>query len=406
MQTQQLSNYQPDDAILDRYAHVLVNFALGNDEGIAKGELVQVAVPDIAKPLAKALQKTILQAGGHPMIRLLPTGMDADFYQYAQDHQLSFFPKKYLKAKADIIDHAISIIADPDPSELKNVDPQAIFKARNAQKEYRDWLVNKEQQNRFTWTVALWGVQAKAELVGLSLEEYWQQIINACFLDKEDPISHWQDVKKLQTQIRNRLNEMPIEWLHIFGNDVDLHVQLGPERIWKGGADRNIPSFELFSSPNWRGTHGYMKFNQPLYRYGNILEGIELHFDHGLVVKAKAKSGQKVLDEMLKTPNANKLGEVSLTDKRLSRITHPMAETLYDENIGGEFGNSHVAIGMAYRDCYRFDVTQVKKKDWAKMGYNDSAEHTDIVSTTNRQVEATLSDGTKKIIYADGQFVI
>ena len=83
-----------------------------------------------------------------------------------------------------------------------------------------------------------------------------------------------------------------------------------------------------------------------------------------------------------------------------------MAETLYDENMGGKFGNTHIAIGSAYRDCYRGKADEVTKKQWTKMGFNESPEHTDIVSTTDRTVEAFLTDGTSKIIYKDGKFVL
>jgi aminopeptidase len=109
---------------------------------------------------------------------------------------------------------------------------------------------------------------------------------------------------------------------------------------------------------------------------------------------------------MLECPNANKIGEYSLTDKRMSRITHPMAETLYDENMGGPYGNTHLAIGMAYKDGYRGDTAAVDKAEWEKMGFNDSPEHTDMVSTTDRTVTATTSDGSEVVIYRDGQFVV
>lgn len=399
-------DYLPPQPILRKYAQVLVNFALGEKEGIRRGEVVQCLVPDIAKPLAKELQTVILKAGGHLLLRLLPTGFDRDFYTLASQEQLIFFPEKHLKSRADLVDHSIGIIADPDPYELTDVDPAKIMAARDTQKKYRDWMTNKEQQGRFTWTIGLWGVEAKAKLVGLTLEQYWQQIIYACFLDAKDPIAQWRTVKTMQEQIRHNLNQLSIEWLAIKGVDVDLKVQLGANRSWKGGADRNIPSFELFTSPDWRGTEGWIKFNQPLYRYGNVLEGVELEFHKGLVTRAHATKGDNVLQQMLKSENANKIGEFSLTDARLSRITHPMAETLYDENIGGKFGNTHIAIGMAYRDCFRGDQKGVTKAQWKKMGYNDSAEHTDIISTTDRTVTATLTDGTKKVIYKRGKFVV
>ena len=400
------NQYLPSKTILDKYADVLVHFALGKEEGIKAGEVVQCIVPDIAKPLARSLQKALLEAGAHVLMRMIPTEIDRDYYELASEEQLTFFPASYLKAKADLIDHTISIIADPNPEELKNINPQKIFLARNTQKAYRDWLIEKESSGKYTWTAALWGVKAKAKIVGLTYKEYWQQIIQACYLDQADPIAHWRQTKKLQTELKKKLNQLSIEWVEIKGQDIDLKLQLGADRRWAGGADRNIPSFELFTSPNWRGSNGYIKFNQPLFRYGNLIDGVEMTFKDGLVTKATAKKGQAVLTEMLKTPGANKLGEFSLTDKRLSHITHFMAEILYDENVGGPQGNTHVAIGMAYRDCYRGDQSKIKSEDWKKLGFNDSAEHTDLVSTSKRIVTATLTDGSQKVIYQNGQFTL
>jgi len=109
---------------------------------------------------------------------------------------------------------------------------------------------------------------------------------------------------------------------------------------------------------------------------------------------------------MLATPNADKIGEFSLTDKRLSRITKFMAETLFDENISGPHGNTHIALGSSYQDSYSGNPAKVTKAGWAKMGFNDSAVHTDIISTSPRTVTAHLSDGSYKVIYQDGIFVV
>jgi aminopeptidase len=356
-----MPNYQPSKTILKRYARVLINFALNSGQGVRPGEVVLCLVPDVAKPLALELQNTLLKAKAHPLIRLLPTEFSQDFYSLANQDQLTFFPKKYLKAQVDLIDHRIAIIADVNPQELKNVNPKKIILARDAKKPYKDWLVNKEIKGKLTWTVALWATPAKAKLVGLSYPVYWQQIINACFLDKPDPITHWQKVVKLQKHILKKINVLKIKSLHMTGKDMDLKITLGADRQWQGGNGRNIPSFEIFTSPDWRGTQGWIRFNQPLYRYGNIIKNISLEFNRGRVVKASAKQGNHLLQEMLKSPNADKLGEFSLTDKRLSRITHIMAETLFDENIGGPYGNAHIAIGMSYKDCYRGDPKKLTK---------------------------------------------
>ncbi|PJA39858.1 aminopeptidase, partial [candidate division WWE3 bacterium CG_4_9_14_3_um_filter_39_7] len=237
-------------------------------------------------------------------------------------------------------------------------------------------------------------------------KEYWQQIIDACFLNDDDPISTWKKVFTEIEYIRSTLSNMPITSLHISGEDVDLTVSMGKNRKWLGGGGRNIPSFEVFTSPDWRGTNGTIRFNQPLYRYGNLIKDISLEFKDGLVTNATASENEKLLKDMIQVENANKIGEFSLTDKRHSKITKFMGETLFDENMGGEFGNTHIALGMAYKDTHTNDPSTIADDIWEELGFNDSAVHTDIVSTTNRVVEATLTDGSQKIIYENGMFTL
>ena len=102
----------------------------------------------------------------------------------------------------------------------------------------------------------------------------------------------------------------------------------------------------------------------------------------------------------------NPVGEISLTDGRLSRITRFMAETLYDENRGGPEGNFHLALGSAYQDAFTGDVAAQTRRDWRRLGFNQSSVHTDIVSTARREVRAVLPGGATKLIYADGRFTV
>jgi len=84
-----------------------------------------------------------------------------------------------------------------------------------------------------------------------------------------------------------------------------------------------------------------------------------------------------------------------------------MATTLFDENVGGEFGNTHIALGNAYKDTYPGDISNVSTEEWNEMGYNLCPKvHTDIVSTTGRTVTAVLADNSEKVIYKDGMFVM
>lgn len=390
--------------ILEKYADVLVNFALNSGEGVKKGEKVLLMVPDSAKPLLKELNIAVLRSGAFPIIRLLPTGLDRDTYENASDEQLKFFPRNYTKALTDLIDHQISILADTDLKELEGIAPEKIVTALNSRKETRKWLEDKEYKGKFTWTIGLYPTKAEAKEAGLTIHEYWRQIVKACFLDLADPIKKWREILDEQEKIKAKLDKMPITKLHITGKNINLEITLGQNRKWLGGSGRNIPSFEIFTSPDWRGTNGKVSFDQPLYMYGNKIQGIALEFKNGKVVSAKAKRGQKLLEQMISQENANKIGEFSLTDKKFSRITKFMANTLFDENIGGQYGNMHIALGLAYKEAYTGDIEKMKKADWKRLGFNESPEHKDIINTQDKTVTAILNSGKEKIIYSEGEF--
>lgn len=398
--------YVPSQAILDKYADVLVNFALNSGKGVKPGEVVMCIADDDAKPLLIALHKKILQAGAHPMLRMVTTGIERTFYELANDKQLTFFARDYVKAQCDLIDHQIGILSEHDPQELKGIAPRKIMRSADARKEAREWLDEKEYKGKFTWTLALYGTEAMAKEAGLSLKQYWDVIMKGCYLDKKDPVGEWRRLFSIQEKTKKKLNVLQIDHVHMKGKNCDIKIKIGKNRKWLGGSGRNIPSFELFISPDWRGTNGHIKFNQPLYRYGNIIRNAELWFKNGLVMKAKASKCQNILRSFIQRKNANKIGEYSLTDSRLSRINHFMADTLFDENIGGKYGNTHLALGMSYKDSYRGDPSKPSKKQWASMGFNDSAEHTDIISTEDRTVTAFLTNGQKKIIYQKGKFTM
>jgi aminopeptidase len=404
--------YTPPQKILENYAKVLVNFALGKNEGgVKKGEVVRLVCPESAKPLFVEIRKAILRAGANAIVSYLPDNDDRyntsrDFYELASEEQLNWFPREYWQAMINTIDHNILILAERNKRALAGIDPKKIMKAGKAVKPVRDMMDVKENAGKFFWTLALYGTPEMAREVGMTQKQYWDQIIKACFLKEKDPVKKWREVIKQIRVYQNKLNALKIEKLHIKGSDVDLHIQLGEKRAWVGGTGRNIPSFEIFTSPNWQGTNGWIKFNQPLYRYGNIIKGIELWFENGKVVKSKATQNEKVLKEMIATENADKVGEFSLTDSRFSQITKFMGETLFDENVGGKYGNTHIALGAAYHDCYEGDPSKVSKAEWERLGYNDSSVHTDIVSTANRTVTATLPNGKQKVIYKDGKFTL
>lgn len=398
--------YSPPSQILTAYSSVLVNFALGGGVGIKKGEVVYVEFETPALPLALEIYKAVLHAGGMPMVSMHAPEFQKVFYEHAQDSQLTFFPEAYKKSLVDTIDHRVYLIAPKDPLYLKDIDPAKIMKANQAKRKMRKWLFAKEDRGEFTWTIALYGTEGAAKEAGLSIQEYWEQIIRACYLDTENPIQVWKDTYVKLEKIRSALNAMPIKSFQVQSRETDLTILYGEKRKFMGGSGRNIPSFELFTSPDWRGTEGTISFDQPLYRYGSLITDISLTFQQGKVIKATASKNEHLLKELIKQENADKIGEFSLTDKRFSRIDKFMADTLFDENFGGKWGNTHVALGTSYHDCFAGDPAKLTEKDWEELGYNESPEHCDIIATADRTVTATMQDGSKKVIYAKGEFLV
>lgn len=398
--------YQPSPELLKKYADVLVKFALRGGEGVKQWDVVFVQIPECAKPFYLPLQKSILEAGAHPIFEYYPDGVSRHFYEHAADEQITFYPEHFLHGKVQQMTHVISVIAEADKYELKGVDPQKMAARVSSRKPYIEKRTQKELEGKMTWTLGLYGTPAMAEEVWMSLEEYRKQIINACYLDEEKPIEHWKKVNEEIETIITKLNTIKIQKVHMVGQDVDLWVGIWSDRKWLGGSGRNIPSFEIFTSPDYRQTSGWMKFNQPLYRYGQKITGISLKFEKGEVIEFDAQEGKDLLTEIFEISGTKSLGEFSLTDGRHSRITKAMGETLYDENMWGPFGNTHVAIGRAYEETYTGDVSSLSAEQRKELWFNQSAEHIDIISTTDRTVTAYLEDWSEKIIYQDGKFII
>jgi aminopeptidase len=404
--------HAPSREQLERYADLVVNFALGGGEGISRGDVVRVVGHESAKPLYAEVCRAVWKAGGHVIGDYRPDddsrtcNLTADFYALADDGQISFFPAAYHRGVLDQADHLAYIDSTVDPKALSEVAPAKLIAHQQAHRPLVEWQTEKESQGRFSWTIVLYGTEQMASEARLSLEEYWEQIVVACFLDSPDPKVRWREVVAQMREIIDGLNALPIDRLHIEGEDADLWITLGEKRRWIGGGGRNIPSFEIFTSPDWRGTEGRIRFSEPLYVYGTLLTGIELEFAGGVVTRASAAEGEELLLEMLRADGANRIGEFSLTDARLSRITKFMAETLYDENVGGPYGNTHIAVGKSLQHCYDGDPARVDAREWERLGFNESVVHTDIVSTTDRTVTAVLRDGSERTIYAGGRFAV
>ena len=391
---------------LDRYADVLLwGLKTARSGKAKKNDIIIVRYHLPAIRLAEILHAKLLKMGRHPIPRAMETPiMEKQFFKISNQKQLVFHApgeKKLIKN----LNGSIFLHAPESITHLSDIDSAIIGRATIARKPLRDILTKREEQGKFGWTLCMVPTKELARHAKLSMKAYTNQIVKACFLNQTDPVSHWQKLYRRANAIKKWLNSMNVKAYHIESNTIDLEITPGEKRKWIGLSGHNIPSFELFMSPDWRGTNGVYYADQPSYRSGNYVKGVRLEFQKGAVVKITAEKGKVFTQKQLSMDKgANKLGEFSLTDKRFSKINKFMANTLFDENYGGKFGNCHVALGASYSDTYDGDLSRLTKERKKNLGFNDSALHWDIVNTEKKRVTARLATGKKVLIYENGQF--
>jgi len=371
-----------------------------------KNDIVAIRYNTPSIRLAEILNAKLLGIGMNPVLRTMPTPtMERNHFELSNNRQLVFIPpgekKLYKNLNGSIFLHAPESI-----THLKNIDPKKIGKIAVSRKVFRDILSKREEQGLFGWTLCIFPTKKLAQHAGLSMKEYTRQIINSCFLNKISPISQWEQIFKNAVSIKKWLNSLKVKFYHIESENVDLKISPGEKRRWIGLSGHNIPSFEIFLSPDWRGTTGVYFADQPSYRSGNYVKNVRLEFNKGSAVKISAKKGEDFVKKQLSMDKgANKLGEFSLTDKRFSKINVFMANTLFDENYGGKYGNCHIAVGSSYSDSYSGDLKSLSKNLKKKLGFNDSALHWDLVNTEKKRVSAHLTSGKIITIYENGRFL-
>lgn len=392
---------------LDKYADVMI-WAMENARRggrFKKYDKVLVRYDRAAGALALAVYERLLKKRYQPTARAnTPEGFLRSFYTLADERQLKYVAAGEREFQG-ALNGLIALRAPEDLTALKTVNPARIGQAAVARKSLKEILDRTEQAGRFAWTLCNYPTQELAGKAGLSLKAYAAQVAKACFLNEKDPVAKWKEVMAQIAETGKWLSGLKIERLHAESKHMDFEILLGEKRRFISGGGNNIPSFEIFTSPDWRGTRGVYFADLSSYRSGNYVKGVRLEFKDGRAVKASAEQGQDFLRKMLAMDRgAAQVGEFSLTDRRFSKIDKFMADILFDENFGGKYGNCHVAVGSSYADTFAGDASKLDKKLKEKLGYNDSSLHWDLINTEDKTVHATLKNGKKVLIYEKGQF--
>ena len=305
-----------------------------------------------------------------------------------------------------------------DPEALKHIDPAkpaARSKAVNTQCDvYRHNL----DFNMNPWCIAGAPVKAWARQVypgvpdEVAVYKLWLAILAAARADGEDPESDWELHNAGFEKNLRFLNGHHFDALHYTAsNGTDLTVGMTDKHLWAGGAGYtpegraffpNIPTEEVFTSPDRLRVNGVVHSALPLVHNGTKIDRFWFRFENGRVVDYDAKVGKDMLTSILETDEgARYLGEAALISKNtpIRESKTLFYDTLYDENA-----SCHLALGLGFAECYEggYDMTV---DELLEHGVNSSATHVDfMIGTDDMDITGICKDGTEVPVFVNGQW--
>ncbi|MEV6343967.1 aminopeptidase [Actinoplanes sp. NPDC051851] len=301
----------------------------------------------------------------------------------------------------------ITLVGDADPHVLDGADPVKASAVRTEESNLRRGAV---LGGGLRWTAvgapnAGWARQVFGEP---DVERLWDAVGTAMRLDEPDPAEAWRRRSATLGERGAALDALELTQVRYVGDGTDLTVGLVPNAHWTGGGMidpdglpymPNIPTEEVFTSPDRETAEGTLRVTKPLVLNGRLVVGLRLTFAKGRIVAVSAEQGADIVEAQLETdPGARYLGEVSLVDResRIAKAGIVFHNTLFDENAG-----CHVAWGQSFPFAVRGGLGMSAAERTA-LGLNSSAVHTDVVvGGEGITVTGTGPKGTVDIIRDD-----
>lgn len=366
------------DIRFNKFAQILVD----HSTKVKPGDRVAITTNTAAEPLVRALYEIILDRGGHPHVLLDFPGQDEVFFAHANDAQLDYVPL-FHKMAFEEFEVLIKIRADTNTRALSNIDLDRQARRQKAVSLLLEAQLRRGAEKSLRWMSTLYPTNAYAMEAEMGFQEYQDFVFRACHADEDtsDPVAYWQGVEEEQQRIVDGIEGH--DRVELKGPNVDLTLSIQGRKFRNASAQRNLPDGEIYTGPVEDSVNGWVRYTYPAVYQGRIVEGIELTFVDGMVVKATADKNQELLLKMLDTDTgARYLGEFAIgTNFEIDRFTHNI---LFDEKIGGSF---HTAVGAGYPETG---------------SRNKSIIHWDMICDLREDSEI-LVDG--EVLFRDGRFV-
>jgi aminopeptidase len=401
---------EPDQR-LQRYARLAVRVGLNLQPGqtLAINALVEHA------PLAREIAHEAYLAGaGYVDVLYSDQHVRRTHIADAADDRLDHSPPwlverlRWLGANGGAI---CAITGNPEPELFADLDGERVGKARMREVAEESLKLTDGLCN---WTIVSFPTAGWAETVfgEPDVERLWTAVAGAVRLDEPDPVAAWQEhIERLQ-QRAQALNERGFDQLRYRGPGTDLTIGLHPESVWQTALDTsqgidhvaNMPTEEVFTTPDARRTEGTVRSTLPLQIDGNIVRDLEVRFEAGRAIELHASSGEDVMRTHAATDGgAARLGEVALVDghSRVGQTGLVFYDTLFDENA-----SSHIALGTSIVQAVPW-APELSPEERFERGVNHSSIHTDFMIGSNElEVDGVTPGGEAVPLLRGGDWVL
>jgi len=403
---------------LDQLAAVAVNVGLGLRAG---QQLVMTASTD-AMPLARRITEHAYRAGATLVTTLYTDDASALLrYRFAPDASFDHAAAWLYEGMAAAFKNGAArlAIAGADPMLLSNEDPDKVGRANRAvSMAYRPAL-ELITRHEINWTIVSSATPAWAAAMfpndapDAALAQLWEAIFATTRINTADPVSAW---KTHDAELHKRaafLNEKRYFALQYRGPGTDFRLGLADDHEWLGGGTTagngvycvpNMPTEEVFSMPHKDRAEGVITATKPLSHQGTMIEGIQVRFENGRIVDARATRGQEVLQKLIDTDDgARRLGEVALVphSSPIAQSGLVFLNTLFDENAA-----SHIALGQSYSSCIR-NGDKLSPEELAARGANSSLIHVDwMIGSGQLDIDGITASGAAEPLMRQGEWAL
>ncbi len=379
----------PDER-LARYAELAVRVGAN----VQAGQTVFVRTQIEHAPLARAITRAAYEAGASYVdVSYRDSHIRKAMIELGSDEALTYTPD-WLKTAFNAMEGnaMIATTGDPEPELLAELDGERVGRAQMT--ALAEIVRTQMRERSVAWTAVAypndgWASQVFGEP---DVERLWEAVAFCTRLDEADPVAAWREHMARLERRSAGLNELQLDAIHYRGPGTDFTVGLLPDARWMSALFHtasgleyvpNMPTEEVFTSPDSRRAEGTIRSTRPLALLGDIVEGLQLTVRDGKIVDVQADQGADVVrGQLAADERAPYFGELALVDgtSRVGRTDLTFFDTLFDENA-----TCHIAYGFGVPEVFEGEPSD---------GMNVSSVHTDfMVGGPELEVDGVTKDG-------------